>query len=299
MNRAAQILNHLGPRRMLTLAVSAALVTALYAAADWHAVATALSHLDMTWFAAAMLMFVPQTLVSAARWRVLVAMETDITLADAVRQTLAASAANLILPAKAGDLTKAGMIPVADSSARWRLGRWAVFEKATDVAALAGWLLAGALGVALGLSATITATALAIGIGWSLVASRQRANWRPGVLLATVAFSTALWSLHLVQIHFMLHSAGVTESWQETLFRVPPAIFAGLLPLTSCGIGTRDATLVWMFRDIAPASQVAAVGVLTALRYLVPGAIGIALVGRYLPGRSAESAASALPQSTA
>jgi hypothetical protein len=82
----------------------------------------------------------------------------------------------------------------------------------------------------------------------------------------------------LLQIGWFLRAAGVEVGVQETIARVPPAIFAGLLPITLWGVGTRDAALVHLFADLAPASTMAVVGMLTALRYVVPGAVGIALV---------------------
>ena len=67
------------------------------------------------------------------------------------------------------------------------------------------------------------------------------------------------------------------------------AIFAGLLPVTLWGIGTRDVALVWMFADVAPAPAMAVVGMLTALRYIVPGLAGIPCLSGILGGvRGAE-----------
>jgi len=79
-------------------------------------------------------------------------------------------------------------------------------------------------------------------------------------------------------MHLMLLAAGVSVGFDVSLARVPAAIFAGLLPLSLCGIGTRDGALIWLFSDVAPAGTMAAVGLLTATRYLVPGAAGIPFV---------------------
>ena len=63
------------------------------------------------------------------------------------------------------------------------------------------------------------------------------------------------------------------------------SLYAGLLPISFCGLGTRDAALVYLFADIAPASTMTVVGLLTGLRYVIPGAVGIPFVGRMF-GRS-------------
>ncbi len=81
--------------------------------------------------------------------------------------------------------------------------------------------------------------------------------------------------MHLAQLHFFIRACGVDVTLATTLQRAPIALFAGLIPAAFCGIGTRDAALVWLFVDVAPAPTMAIVGMLTALRYLVPGAVGI------------------------
>ena len=55
--------------RLVKALVAVALLVGLYWAADWRAVLRSARDLDAVWLGAAMLMFVPQTLVSALRWR--------------------------------------------------------------------------------------------------------------------------------------------------------------------------------------------------------------------------------------
>jgi uncharacterized membrane protein YbhN (UPF0104 family) len=100
----------------------------------------------------------------------------------------------------------------------------------------------------------------------------------PASPLPFVAASLVLWTLHLAQIHCFLLAADVPTTWEMTATRVPAALLAGIVPAAFCGIGTRDAAFVWLFADVAPASTMAVVGLLTALRYVVPGAIGIPLL---------------------
>src|SRR5690606_35511080 len=119
----------------------------------------------------------------------------------------------------------------------------------------------------------------------SLFEKLRSAALAPKQAIALIAATFLLWSLHLWQIDFFMRAAGVTVPWPLAASRIPLAIFAGLLPLSCCGVGTRDAALVWLFADAAPASAMAVVGLLTALRYLLPGAFGIAVLAA---GRSSE-----------
>ncbi len=121
------------PRRLsrgVKLLVAATLLVALYSAADWNAVGAALLSLDGAYLAAAPLLFVPQTLLSALRWKFLVSRLQPISVGQAVRHTLAASALNLVVPSKLGDLSKAAMLPRADARVRRKPRCWRRWRKA-------------------------------------------------------------------------------------------------------------------------------------------------------------------------
>ncbi|MBI1903280.1 MAG: flippase-like domain-containing protein [Planctomycetia bacterium] len=257
-------------RLVVKIAIGAALLSALYLTVDWRSVGRVLVNLHPGLLAAALCLFVPQTLVSAWRWRVFVSGVRRISLAEALRQTLAASAFNLVVPSKLGDFSKAAMLD-ADRSRRARAASYVVAEKAADVAALGVLIACGALGMLAWQHAAI----LVVLAGTALWAQRGAAERPLRRWVAVSCGSIVLWSLHLAQIHLFILAAGVGASWDQSLARVPLAIFAGLLPVSWCGLGTRDAALVVLLADIAPAPTMAAVGLLTALRYLVPGAAGI------------------------
>lgn len=261
--------------RPLKTTAAVVLLAALYASADWRAVGRAVLQLDAVLLLAALTLFIPQALVSAARWRRLAEPYCPLSLRDATRHTLAASALNLVVPSKLGDLGKAAMCPVRSTRDRQRLAGRVVWEKAADLAALGVLLLAGTLGVRAGAHTILIAALL-------LLAARLRRGNPEGRLAAAsslAASSMLLWSLHLLQIQCFLHAAGVVAPWELATARVPLAIFAGLLPLTLWGVGTRDSALIWLFADVASAPAMAVVGLLTALRYVIPGAVGICVVG--------------------
>ena len=256
----------------IKLAVSALLLVMLFRAAQWSAVIEALQGLDRAWLAWALLLFVPQTLLSAWRWRELIAGETHLTLGDSLRQTLASNAFNLIMPAKTGDFTKAAWAGVTSPAGRVRLGRCVLIEKLADVACLLLCIVAGQVAQPLAIiGPTVVVVLLIVGM-WERSRSQPTHYLRP--LVATVG----LWILHLAQIQCFLLAAGVPSSLNSTLVRVPLALFSGLMPGTFCGFGSRDSALVWLYADVAPAATMAVVGLLTALRYLVPGAAGIVVL---------------------
>jgi len=275
-------------RRRLLLAMTLLLLAGLYRSADWRSVASTLASLHLGYFAAAMLLFVPQTLLSGWRWQRLLAPVARISFLEAVRQTLAASALNLVVPSKLGDLSKTAMTSVATTRERVAIGWRATIEKLTDAAALGLLLVFGQCGDDGRWLLALVALAWCVDFAWAMCDRRGISAARSWWCLAPC--SLLLWCLHLAQIDLLLKSAGVFVSPGEVLARIPMALYAGLVPVAAMGIGTRDAALVWLFSDVAAASTMAAVGLLTALRYLVPGAVGIPLLGRV--SRSTPAAAS-------
>ncbi len=84
-----------------------------------------------------------------------------------------------------------------------------------------------------------------------------------------------MWVMHLMQIGVFFLACGVTVSVMDIASNVPLAIIAGLVPITIAGIGVRDSALVILFFEHGPAAQIALVGMLTSLRYLIPGLMGV------------------------
>ncbi|MEX0711833.1 MAG: lysylphosphatidylglycerol synthase domain-containing protein [Pirellulales bacterium] len=255
--------------RLGKITLALLLLAVLYQAADWRAVGRSLITLDAHYLAIAMLLFVPQTVVSAWRWQKLAAPVARISLAASVRHVLSASALNLVLPSKLGDLGKAMMLPLDTFPKRFHAVRAAMVEKVADVGALIALWLWGALDFSPWFGLGLLCLAVIVTDG------------------RLVVISIGLWSLHLLQIDCFLKAAGVFVDWPVVCARVPAALFAGMLPITMCGLGTRDSVLVWLFSDVAASPAMLAVGTLTFLRYLVPGAVGLLLVPSMLHRRPA------------
>jgi uncharacterized membrane protein YbhN (UPF0104 family) len=272
------------------LVATAVLLSAVLAWADVTAVRRVLAGLDMRWLTVAAVLFVPQTLLSAVRWRYLCRGQVTFGPGEALRQTLAASASNLVVPGKLGDVIKSAMLArLAELPLGRRVGL-VVTERAFDVVALlALWTMGGAImrlgggGAALWAIVLVVVVAVAATV---LMRTRLRSIVTPGRLAGVGGMSLLLWTLHLGQIQALILAAGVDASWLTAMARVPAAIFAGLVPVSLWGVGTRDAALIALYADVATASTMAAVGILTASRYLVPGLAGVPFLLGYLSGKS-------------
>jgi glycosyltransferase 2 family protein len=257
---------------VLKISATAALCAALYVAADWRSVGRQLADVDGRLFAMAMALFVPQTLIAGWRWRRMVRPYASLGLPEASGQILGGSSANLVLPSRLGDFSKAAMIRGIDGRARKKVAGLVVVEKVCDVCVVLTAVVLAMLGE--GAAIAVFSLGVAACLATYLPDSRQMTpERRSGLTL--VGGSIVLWTFHLAQLHLFVLCCGVNVPWTTSLEKIPLALVAGLVPAAFCGIGTRDAALVWLFADVAPAAQMAAVGVLTALRYLIPGAAGI------------------------
>ena len=279
-------LQHLkGWKRPLQFAVAISLLCALYWVADWREVAAAVGRLNPMFLLVAWALFVPQTLVSAWRWQQIVKPAGEPSLSECLKATLAAAAFNLVIPSKLGDVNKLSVVPAGNRKSGIL---WLALEKGFDVGALLVLISLGLLGCGW-LALTIVLAAVAgtcslvarTAIGPPLIT-----RWAP-----VIGTSAMLWCLHMLQIDLFCKAAGVFVAGDFALWRIPLAIFAGLVPLTMWGLGTRDAALVALFAGVAPSATMATVGLLTATRYLIPGVVGIPCIITRKVGRQSAAGA--------
>lgn len=302
-------------KRASLLAVSLLLLVWLLRRVGGGELYDVLLGLDPLWLAAAFAMFVPTTLLSAWRWQVVAADVQSLSLGRALGMVLAASAANVLLPAKLGDVGKGAFLR-AEAGASAGTGEGdaapgggraeglalALFEKLADVAALAVWMLAAAwawppereaeqLACVLGLGIVAGFAVLcAVPLG-GLAATRDfgplsRAaagvaalRAQPGRFVAVLVASLLLWGLHLLQFQLAAWAAGAEAAPALLASRIPMAIFVGLLPVSFAGIGTRDLALVYLLGPFLGEPVALALGAFATVRYLVPAAAGLFVVG--------------------
>ena len=119
-----------------------------------------------------------------------------------------------------------------------------------------------------------------LGVSWS---EMHRYFWESPARLAKVGFtSVAIWFLHLLQIWMFILALRAFTPFLANLALSPLAIFAGLLPLTFAGVGTRDAALVFFYAPYFDAPTAAALGLLCTARYILPALGGLPFAGEYL-----------------
>jgi glycosyltransferase 2 family protein len=299
--------------RFVTVVVSGALLYLLYRSVDVRSVALALRQSHMGWLALAIGLLVPITLMRALRFYWLLPPGTVQGFAEALRLTLVAGAFNVFLPAKAGDFSKSVIIARRGTATGSFAASVVVYERMSDLVGLTTWCLVGvalvepvtpalpgivwiviaviwALCTLLILSVRLAriAAGLAHGVKWqwlnkfsngwvSLLTDLRRRR------LSLAAFTLLLWLVQLTQVWALSMTVTPKIPFLVCASLAAVALMLAQLPVSFGGIGVRDIVLVLLLAAYIPPEQAAAIGLLTAMRNLLPPLAGLPLVGRYLP----------------
>lgn len=303
---------------MISILVSVGILALIYWKIDARRLGEVFAACDPVWMAVSLGMVVPLTLFTSWRLEWLMPAGRRLGFWEANRLILAASALNMVLPSKMGDIAKAYFM-----QRRGHLGgtlalALVVFEKSCDMLSLLLWcvfglflypekdwlfwamtaavsgglamglLLLGSKGFA-GLFFRMAGAAAPGKLGAKI--TRMHASWDEmhdyfwgdkGRLAVVSGMSVFIWFLHLLQIWFFILALRASTPFLTNLALSPLAILAGLLPLTFAGVGTRDAALIWFYRPYFGAPVAAALGLLCTARYLLPALGGLPFFGELL-----------------
>jgi len=302
--------------RVLSLGVSAALLVGLYRSLDARLIGQALLQADKVWLPLSIGAILPITVLRAGRFFLVAPAGALPGVGEALRLTLVASALNVVIPAKAGDLIKSYFIAKRGDTSPGVALAVVVYERLSDLFGVIAWCVVGFVvgrpevpglpsqfWLALGILGTVCAILItsrrvaallpalidsvlpqgklrrvrAAAHGWPDLL-RQLAGRRRWIL----PFSLILWLMHLFQMWLFTIALDVPIPFTVCASLSAVALMAGLIPLTIAGIGTRDVALVVLLaRYMAPESA-AAMGILIATRGIVPALLGMPMMGPYL-----------------
>ena len=312
-------------KHFLALAISAAIIVAIFSQIDLAEFSGIFSEIKWAWFLAGLVCFVPVYMVLISRLRFLTG--ADLAAADALRLILAASSLNTVLPSKGGDLVKGVFIKRYTGRDLKDGLSIVVLERVSDLTALVLIMVIGL--IALGDFAIEGAIAWAIGlalmagsafyifmhlynfdedgvirflrripkIGGLYDASRLlvRQQFAGGGIARVFAYSLASWIIQLIQFICFFWALGFDGPLTSIVALVPAAIVIGLLPITVAGFGTRDLAMIMLFAPWASAEMMAGVALLSHLRYILPGLAGLLSVRRLLAETASAEQATSVP----
>ncbi|MFP4221165.1 MAG: lysylphosphatidylglycerol synthase transmembrane domain-containing protein [Phormidium sp.] len=305
-------------KRLFSIVVSLAILAIIYSQIDRPALVQVFQNCNRLWMAISLAMVIPLTVATAWRLQQLMPRQQTFPLVEATKLTLSASVLNMVLPSKMGELAKAYFIRDRGYLPGSLAVSLVVFEKASDLLSLFLWCVFGLAFYPdkdLLFWAMTILVVFGLAFGLLLLASRSFANlffqrskaiaprtlrqkleklhisweemhhhfWQDKRQLVIIAsISIFIWFLHLMQIWFFIFALRATVPFMANLALAPLAIFAGLLPLTFAGVGTRDAALILFYQPFFDANVGAALGLLCTSRYFLPALGGLPFFSQYL-----------------
>ena len=302
-------------RALGTAAAGALILGVLYWRIDVARMLDVFAAAHPLWLAAGFAFHVPMAALAAVRLKLMVHTGPGITVAEAARLNLAASALNAVLPSKMGDFAKTWFFQRRARLSGSQALALVLFERASDTLTLLACCAAGlallpareplvdtlagivALGVASALTLLVSRSFARICFRaldrlaperWRKRLANLEESWRamqdymfrtPVRTLLLAVFSLGIWFSNLFQVWLFLRALGVSAPLAAAFGLAPLAILIGLLPVTFAGVGTRDVAVVYFFRAYLDAPAGAALGVLLTVRNLLFGLAGWPFLG--------------------
>jgi len=301
--------------RLFSLALSAAILAALYRSIDVRLIVRDLRSVDRAWLVMSVGMIVPITVLRAIRFYLVAPRGTMPSIGEALRLTLVSSAANVFLPAKSGDLIKSyflanGRWPSAGISVAvvvyerlcdlfglitWCALGWFIARPDVSGVPSALWPLLGLFGALCGvlissekvarLGSALVARVLAgrghrvqtLVDGWPAL-FQALGRRRTGVIL----LSLLLWLVHVIQIWMFTVTLSIRIPFTLCVSLTAVALMIGQLPFAFAGLGARDVALVVLMRGYVRPESAAALGLLIATRNLLPPLAALSIVRPYV-----------------
>ncbi|UCG11265.1 MAG: flippase-like domain-containing protein [Deltaproteobacteria bacterium] len=297
----------------LALLLTIGILIAIYARIDRRLLIYYFTQLHPGYFALALIIFIPQILVSSFRWQTMTRQICPMGLGQSMQQVMAAKALNALVPSKLGEMSKAYFLRMSSGKNVEQTVPAVILEKVLDMGGLCAVLMVGVLiapqrnepvwlggAIAGGCLAAVVLLLLVPlrSLGERLMRRNGRLKWLGQLLLGwdnliqewkrrgrtlsrIVALSVLLWGLHLLQIYLFFPSLNHSVPLTPALTLIPLAILVGLLPITIGGMGTRDSALIVLFAPYANSALMAGVGLLCSMRYWVDTLLGVPFLHWY------------------
>jgi len=255
-----------------------------------------------TWIFASILTF-SFLILSAIRWHIIIkVMGNHISIKRCILITLGIWPISSISPSKSGDLLKAFSLRKEISA--MKVAGTVITERILDLAMLSLFAFLGGLFLDQKLISYISGGILLLIISIiflsryshklsinesiknklsDLFHSLALLSKKPALLGIILFLTASNWFASIIQTKILFDSVGASVTLGFTTTALPIAIFAGLLPITFGGMGTRDSAIVLLFSSYATTSQSLAVALLYSFfGYWLLALLGIPFIKKAL-----------------
>lgn len=269
-------------KKIILWIVTMGVFIALFAAVDLTQAFQALSKARPLPLLAATLLTFLFPVLSAIRWKwIMNRLDAHISIWDSLKLILAAWPLATVTPAKSGDLIKVlflkGRLPYGQTAGLLLAERLIDVAVLSLSAAFGGFILNIPLIITVGASIFLGVIAFFImfslgfarilpqkyqTLGHDVVLALRRLLVKPVDFAWIVLITLVNWFASCLQTWLCYQSLQVSVSLAYVCAALPIAIFAGLLPITTAGMGTRDAMMIYLFQPFAAYETNLAVGIL-------------------------------------
>jgi uncharacterized membrane protein YbhN (UPF0104 family) len=261
---------------------------------DLQKLSKAITQADISFILTALFIAVMSPLLTSSRLKLfLLATGTQISYNRCFIANLCGLSLNLFLPARGGDLVKLAFVRKNEQPSWGILAGVALLERGFDVLALSLLGLTGSLilglheaTIATGII-TITATTCLFVLprmgSMPIIGKKAKsfskvvveANKRKVSLFNCFCVCCLCWTANLMIMGCLLKALEPNITFAHSLAVTPPSIFAGIVPVSLWGVGTRDGALAYFMQGITvPEIAISAGFLYTALVYWFLGLIG-------------------------
>ena len=261
---------------------------------DLQKLSNAITQADISFILSALFIAVMSPLLTSSRLKLfLLATGTQISYSRCFIANLCGLSLNLFLPARGGDLVKLAFLRKNEQPSWGILAGVALLERGFDVLALSLLGLTGSLILGLHEAAIATGVISFAATTGLLILPRMRsmpvigkkaksfskivveASKRKVCLLNCFCVCCLCWTANLLIMGLLLKAFDDSISLTYPFAVTPPSIFAGLVPVSLWGIGTRDGVLAYFLQGITtPEIAISAGFLYTVLMYWLLGLIG-------------------------
>lgn len=300
--------------KLIALIFSGLLICILYSQLDLVNLWKTIKSANLFWLALSIGLSGPITFLLALRFLWTLPDGSDISYHEAIKLTLVTSAFNKFLPAKSGDLVKSFFVTRSGKTSAGVALSIIVYERFCDLFSVISFCVVG-LWVAPPISVPALAWLFLIVASCAsiiLVTSKKSAVWLYEILhnflhlgrFERLSRAAAGWpSLHaelvgrrsrIILLSLVIWLISLIQMWSFTLVvsvDVPIiasfsifaiALFAGQMPFTFAGFGARDAVLIVLLSKYMSSESAAFIGVLSALRGILPALASLLIARSYL-----------------
>ncbi|MEW6740171.1 MAG: lysylphosphatidylglycerol synthase transmembrane domain-containing protein [Nitrospirota bacterium] len=296
--RRRSILKHI-----LSIIVSLSIIVFVYSKIDVSNLLHLLLKPDMPSMASFFLMFLPIIFVKTFRWHIIALSNYKAGFYENFKYSMASNFWNLIIPSKLGDTVKVYYLVKDNMTGIINAVDLVMAEKICDILSLCVLTIffASVYNKHFEFIAILNVVAfLPLVLYLALVifnlygnASNKTASYIKKIPLGISVFqkmrdnkklpmiiglSLLLWFFHLTQFLFIFRAMNSHMDAGTIYLLLPIVIFAGLIPITIAGVGTREAALLTIFNGMESPAVLIAVGALAILRYLIPPLLGLPFV---------------------